>query len=89
MATRRADENIKKFITRKTKKRKGKESWIYINGTIDDTIFFYDLLKLKKAGKCKKYVDQHCYVACFVNAFLSRLKAPSFVSLLKPLIRTV
>ena len=40
LATRQADENIKKFITRKTKKRKGKESWIYINGTIDDTIFF-------------------------------------------------
>ena len=39
LATRRADENIKKFITRKTKKRKGKESWIYINGTIDDKIF--------------------------------------------------
>ena len=26
---------------------------------------FYDLLKLKRACKFKKYINRHCYVACF------------------------
>ena len=30
---------------------------------------FYDVLKLKKAIKFKKYFDQHVHVACFQNTF--------------------
>ena len=33
-------------------------------------MYFFDVLKLKKARKCKKYVDENCYVgSLFWNAF--------------------
>ena len=34
---------------------------------------FYTVLKLKKASKFKKYLDQRCYVACFETALFFSL----------------
>ena len=34
---------------------------------------FYDVLKLKKAGKFKRYFNQHRYIDCFETHFLVQL----------------
>ena len=44
---------------------------------IEINSLFYDVLKLKKASKCKKYYDQHCYVASFETLLFVWLQAPA------------
>ena len=45
---------------------------------------FYHVLKLQKAGKLTKYLDQYCYVACFETLFSPVIKPlPHVISLLK------
>ena len=37
---------------------------------------FYDVLKLQKGSKIKKYFDQHRYVACFKTLFSPDISPP-------------
>ena len=44
-----------------------------VTRSLEMNSIFYDVLKLKKASKFKKYFDQYCYVACFEMLFFSLL----------------
>ena len=55
---------------------------------------FYDVLKLEKGSKIKKYFDQHRYVACFKTLFSPDISPPhptplQFISPSKPTYKVV